>query len=223
MRFLLTLTLAAIAPATGAVSTYSNSWTVNTTLADNDPAGWASSVFINDVPFEQIGTLEVDLVISGGWNGDLYAYVTHKNGFSVLLNRIGATSLDGAGSSSSGMNVTFSSSATEDIHTYAAGVFSGSLSGIFLPDGREADPMAVTQFTPQTALLSSFHGQEANGLWTLFVADMAHGDLSTVVSWGITITEVPEPARVLAAGIPVLLGTALLGHRRRPRTQSECN
>ena len=29
------------------------------------------------------------LNLSGGWNGDLYAYLVHNSGFAVLLNRVG--------------------------------------------------------------------------------------------------------------------------------------
>jgi hypothetical protein len=39
-----------------------------------------------------------------------------------------------------------------------------------------------------------------NGTWTLFFADMSGGAESTVVSWGLDITAVPEPANV-ALGI----------------------
>jgi hypothetical protein len=36
-----------------------------------------------------ITDVNVGLQLSGGWNGDLYAYLVHSSGFAVLLNRVG--------------------------------------------------------------------------------------------------------------------------------------
>lgn len=212
----LSFTLLCCAPAQ-AVLTFTRNWTVNSVIPDNDPLGFQDSHVLSNgsLPFTTIGSVSVSLVISKisstateGWNGDLYAYLVHRDGFSVLLNRVGSTTSNPAGFSDAGMNVTLSDTASQDIHT--AGIFSGT----FLPDAREADPLAVTDLSPRTADLSSMRGLAADGTWTLFVADLASGDQLKLVSWGITVSDIPEPSSILAIGTPLLLAGGLVGRRR---------
>jgi len=59
--------------------------------------------------------------------------------------------------------------------------------------------------------MNSFIGLDPNGNWTLFVADQAAGETSTLQSWTLTITGVPEPSAALFGGLGVLL---LLRRRR---------
>jgi hypothetical protein len=47
--------------------------------------------------------------------------------------------------------------------------------------------LLVTDLDPRTAFLSSFKGLDPNGEWTLFVADLSAGNISTLVSWGLNI------------------------------------
>ena len=66
-----------------------------------------------------ITSVKVNLKVNGEFNGDLYGYVRHSSGFSVLLNRPGRTAANPAGYDDSGLNVTFASGAANgDIHTY---------------------------------------------------------------------------------------------------------
>jgi hypothetical protein len=51
-------------------------------------------------------------------------------------------------------------------------------------------------YTPDGGSLAAFNGLNPNGTWTLFLADMSGGDTSTLVSWGLDISAVPEPASV---------------------------
>jgi MYXO-CTERM domain-containing protein len=60
-------------------------------------------------------------------------------------------------------------------------------------------------------MLSNFIGLNPNGTWTLFVADQSAGETSTLQSWSMTITGVPEPSAALLGGLGVLL---LLRRRR---------
>ena len=143
-----------------------------------------------------IGSLTVSLNISGEFNGDLYAYLRHDSGFSILLNRPGRTADSPSGYGDSGLNITLSDFATRDIHSYRAVVTpaAGSpLTGTWQPDGRNVDPSMVLDSTARTATLSSFTGLSASGDWTLFLADMQSGGTSALESWALEVFAVPVP------------------------------
>jgi len=143
-----------------------------------------------------IGSLTVSLNISGEFNGDLYAYLRHDSGFSILLNRPGRTADSPSGYGDSGLNITLSDFVTRDIHSYRAVVTpaAGSpLTGNWQPDGRNVDPTMVLDSTARTATLSSFAGLSASGDWTLFLADMQSGGTSALESWALEVFAVPVP------------------------------
>jgi subtilisin-like proprotein convertase family protein len=159
-----------------------------------------------------IADLRVTLNLAGGWNGDLYAYLVHGSGFSVLLNRVGVTSSNPFGFGDPGMSVTFSDTAASDIHLFGS---NGGLplSGVWQPDGRNVDPTTVLDLSSRSAMLDSFDGLDPNGTWTLFIADLSTGDQTMVQSWGLEIRTVPEPTSLcLISG-----GLAWLWIRRRNR------
>lgn len=191
-----------------AAATLFQDWTVNSTIPDNNPTGLADTRTITGSAITGITSVEVRLEISGGWNGDLYAFLQHDSGFSILLNRPGKSLLDVIGSGSSGFDITLSDDAITDIHEIGP---SGYISGAFQPDARNVDPFDVLDTDSRTSFLSSFQGLDANGSWTLFVADNAAGDVGTLVSWGMTITGVPEPSRATL----LMLGLVGLLQRRR--------
>ena len=157
-----------------------------------------------------IDVITVTLEITGGWNGDYYAYLQHSTGFSVLLNRPGRTLSRPAGSGGSGVDVIIDDSAPFELHNVSA---SGLLTGTWQPDARYVDPGLVLNTSPRTAMLGTFNGLDPNGTWTLFVADVATGDQGTLTRWGIEITgqTVPEPSA------PALLLGALLAPLIRRR------
>ena len=176
------------------------SQTDNQLVPDGSPTGLAKSFTISG----QAGTVEdltVNLDITGTWNGDLYAYLSHGTGFAVLLNRVGSTPTDIYGYGDSGLNVTFSDNAANgNIHYYqqvTTPATGAALTGTWAPDGRNVSPYTVTGLEPSTATLSSFDGLNVNGPWTLFVADVSGGNLNYLTSWGLdinTVAPVPEPA-----------------------------
>ena len=43
-------------------------------------------------------------------------------------------------------------------------------------------------------MLNLLNGMDGNGLWTLYMADLSPLGESTLVSWGLEITMVPEPS-----------------------------
>lgn len=192
----------------------------NGVVPDADYNGLADTRIINAA--DTVGTisdLRVTLNLSGGYNGDLYAYLVHGSGFAVLLNRVGRTSGNLFGYGDAGFNITLSDSAAGDIHLYG-GNGGLPLSGVWQPDGRYVSPATVLDTDTRGSFLSSFTGLSAAGTWTLFVADFAVNDQSTLGSWALEITTIPEPSigalGLLAAAI-IGLKARLLPRTRRPR------
>ncbi len=75
-------------------------------MPDGDLSG-LSDVRNVDSAIGNISSLLVRLKVTGEFNGDLYAYLRHTNGFVVLLNRVGKTAANPAGYGDSGFDVTF--------------------------------------------------------------------------------------------------------------------
>lgn len=191
-------------------------------VPDNQLSGLAYSFAFNDPGLTSIRDVSLTLNLSGGWNGDLFAYLSHGTGLAVLLNRVGRTSANLAGSPDSGMNITFSDSgANGDIHLGSAG--GGVLSGSWQPDGRNVDPATALDTSPRTSSLSSFSGLNPNGQWTLFVADTSPLSVSTLDHYSVTISAVPEPTVTALESLGAVL--LILGslrkdlNRRAPRRQ----
>ena len=148
-----------------------------------------------------ISAVSVGLNISGGFNGDLYAYLSHGDGFAVLLNRAGRTSGNEDGYSTPGFDVTVASSATPDIHDYESlsPIYNGSgqLTGTWGADGRDVLPEDSYDTIPRTATLNNFTSLDPNGDWTIFFYDASAGGVSTLKGWSVEVSTqvipVPEP------------------------------
>jgi subtilisin-like proprotein convertase family protein len=193
------------------------SGTLNATIPDANVNGYQSTLNFNDSYYNNVLDVNVKLNISGGYNGDLYIYLTHDSGFSVLLNRSGRTAFNSFGYGDAGFNITLDDSASTDIHAYG-GNGGAQLTGTYQPDARNSDPATVIQLAPRNAFLNAFNGLNPNGTWTLFAADMSGGDVSTLVSWELDITAVPEPTTValgLFGGACALIGGVRLLRRRK--------
>jgi hypothetical protein len=99
---------------------------------------------LSDPAFTAIGNVSVSLNLSGGYNGDRYAYLSHGNGFSVLLNRVGRVDQNEDGYGNPGFAVTLSAKVLLDIHEYQSLSPSynsgGQLTGVWAADGRNVDP-----------------------------------------------------------------------------------
>lgn len=166
---------------------------VNDVIPDGNPTGLGSTIEISGV-LGEIEDVNVNLEISGGYNGDLYAYLTGPNGaFAILLNRVGATAANAFGYDDAGFSITLDDDASIDIHTYG-GNGGVALAGAWQPDGRDINPQLVLDSDVRNNLLSVFNTSSPNGTWTLFISDMAGGFESTIVSWGLRITTIPEPS-----------------------------
>lgn len=195
-------------------------------IPDGDLVGVASTINVPFSSITQITSVSVSLQITGGYNGDFYAYLVHflpnstQAGFVTLLNRVGVTGSDPVGYGDAGFNVTFTSLGP-DIHLYQNVTNPGgsALTGTWSPDGRTDNPLTVTDASARLSSLASFNGGIAAGTWTLFIADVAGGDIGTFTSWGLTIQGVPEPGTVAAGMLAVgLLGVAVRRRRQQPTT-----
>jgi subtilisin-like proprotein convertase family protein len=207
--------------------------TIDATFGTIDSRSLASSI-------TSITSVEVFLnITSTDFNSDLKVVLSHGANSSVLLNRVGRDTdplanpiLQAFGYNDKGFNITLSDSATyndgtgdksKDVHVYRAILYGnnstpipapGILTGTFAPDGRATDGALATTADPRTALLSSFIGNDANGIWNLQLKDFfAPSETSTLVSWGMEISGVPEPQTyALAFGIG-LIGVAMIRKR----------
>ena len=214
----LTGLLLAAQPAGAALLNYA-SGTLNATIPDANVNGYQHTLNVSGQtdPNNVVSDVNVKLNFSGGYNGDLYVYLTHGSGISVLLNRVGRTGANSFGYGDAGFNITLDDGAGTDLHNYG-GNGGNPLTGTFQPDARNTDPATVTDASGRGAFLNAFNTLDVNGDWTLFVADMSGGDVSTLVSWELDITAVPEPATValgiFAAGFILLQGGRAWRKRR---------
>lgn len=149
-----------------------------------------------------VSSLTISLNISGGYNGDLYAYLVAPNGALVVLLNQPGVAVNGFGASGAGMNITF-----QDVGA-ANGNIENVTSGSVLSGSYNA-----------AESLSGFNGSLADGTWTLFFADMASGGgTSTLNSWSLGVTAVPEPVNVALgafAGLFALTGLVKIVHQRK--------
>ena len=217
------LVLALVASAHAqAVNWYSG--TIGMTLADNSPAGatfdttggiWSSS------PSGLIDSVSVVLNISGGYNGDLFGYLVYNDGSDtrteILLNRIG-----GGSNSASGSGLGTGGTTTDFVTLRSAGVTltDGVANGIHgVSPGTGLSVAAGSSYTPDSTrtLNETFRNMKAGGTWTLFMGDMAAGDQSALVSWGVETTAVPEPATWSLLVIGVGLQVVVTGRKKRAR------
>ena len=152
----------------------------NGTIADGNPVGAVFSGTFSQTGFNNpVLAVSIGLNISGGYNGDLYAYLVAPNGtVVVLLNQPGTGAF---GSAAAGFNyVVLTSSGTDPLIQTANGTAYQTLTGSFQAAGNLND--FVTS------------GATANGPWTLFFADLNQGGgTSYLNSWTLNLTVVPEP------------------------------
>jgi len=153
-------------------------------IPDGSPAGVSFVGTYDAAPAgSSVSSLTVSLNISGGFNGDLYAYLVSPNGTLVMLMNQPGSSGNGIGASGAGMNITLQDGLSD--HGSIQEVTSSSfLTGSYNAAGS----------------LVNFNGSQADGNWTLFFADLANGGgTSLVEGWSLNITAVPEPVNLSLA------------------------
>ena len=158
---------------------------------------WSVGTAVPDGNPVGLADSHVDTLIPSMINGDSATI----QDISVNLNISGGYNGDLYGYLVSGFNVTLSDSGASSIH----GATGSPVTGTYTPDSGNT-------------LDTTFGGAVANGgTWTLYLADLASGDTSTLVSWGITVSVVPEPVTWALVGFAVVLGVAGLVGRRKQR------
>jgi len=181
---------------------WSGSFVNGGVVPDNDPsgltiteslAGWSGSV----------SNVSVTLNLTGGWNGDIYAYLYHDGVMSVLLNRVGTPANSGLGYGDSGFNVTLTyDTAFPSIHNYQADtptIIGGVVQGTWQPDG---------------AGLNVFNGIDAAGTWSLYLADLNPGGVMTLNNFGLQVEATPEPSVLALSAVGTLAGLLFLRRRK---------
>lgn len=193
-------------------------YSVGATIPDGNLNGFQNSQSVSGLS-GPITDLNVTLEISGGFNGDFYAFLTHGNATAILLNRVGRNSTHQVGYPDAGFGpdisanaFTFDDQAGTDVHFYRNAAYSlngsGQLTGLWQPDGRALDPLSPASAfdsAARSAMLNVFNGMDPNGLWTLYVADVSSGGEGTLASWGLQITLVPEPTCTALLGFGVVI------------------
>lgn len=197
------LALALPAPAAVYTSTYTSGFANGGVIPDGNPSGWTDTRTVG-IAEGYITDVNVLLTITGGYNGDLYGYLVFNGGFAVLLNRVGT----GSGS--------------EPQFTY--GFSTAGFNNIRLDDGASpnihtvANPAANGTYGSDGGTLASFNNLDPNGNWTLFLADLSSGDQSTLTSWSLEITAVPEPVTGALGVFAGLFGAAAVVRYFKRRT-----
>ena len=173
-------------------------------IPDYDSNGTLVRGSVANLGLNPITNVAVKLTIQEydtAFNGDYYAFLTHNGKQAILLNRVGRPLANwGAGYSDDGFDITLTDSAANgDIHTYRLNAdpetYFKPLTGTWQPDGREADPKAVTDKDPRTKMLNQFNGETADGEWLLFVADLSFGAIGRLTHWGLVIETQQNPGQ----------------------------
>ena len=187
---------------------YSSGFQNGGIIPDGSADGWSDSRTISGLP-SNIEDVNVYLTLSGGANGDLYAYLSHNGTLVPLLNRVGTGSGNPSqqvfGFSTAGFNnVKLDDSGSLNIHDAATPASS------------------PTAYTPDGGSLASFTGSP-NGSWTLFFSDTVGGnDPSTMLGWSLEITAVPEPVNVALGVFGGGFLAVLAARSRRVRDRVRC-
>ena len=204
-KLIIVLLLASLATLTSFATLYTTNWSTgfanSGVVPDNNLSGWSDTRTVGAIPAGTFASLAVTLNLSDGWNGDLYAYLVHGSGFTVLLDRVG-TGVSSFGYGDAGMNVTLASSGTS-IHQYGGNsTFSAAPAGTWRTDNTSGS-------------LASFLSTNPNGTWSLFIADLSGGSVTTVSSWGLQmdIVAVPEVETWVAAALAGAFGAFWLNRQ----------
>ena len=195
------------------------------TIPDDNPVGTAGTATVSGLA-PVISAITVTLDISGGYNGDLYAYLSYDGILIPLLNRVGVGTGNAFGYGDSGFDITLSSSAANNIHFYQNDSpsynSSGQLTGTWQPDGRAIDPQSSPGAfdSAGTVTFAALNGLNPNGTWTLFIADLSAGAAEPLNQLESQYHAVPEPVNVALLCFGALAALLKLLAWRRAATRT---
>lgn len=212
-RILLTgLMVLALAGAASATIVMTDDWNIGQVITDGNPVGMTVSQTFSGLDTSAINDVSVRLNLTGGYNGDLYGYLVLQSADSstmtaILLNQIGPGAYGNSGST---INVTLSGNVDGGGSVYLGDIGSVAGTGNVTTDVGQ-------NYTPDgnATALGVFNTHNANGTWTLFLADLSAGSQSTLVSWGLDISVVPEPTTWASMIFVTLVGVYALVRRMR--------
>ena len=200
---------------------YSDNGSAGWVIPDNSPGGLVRTIQSTGEGDGTLTSVSVVFNIKGGFNGDLFGYLTYKDSAGsektqILLNRIGggSSALSGSGFGTGATTLDYGDLLNNGVRLVDAGT-GGNIHyvqpgvGNIVPVGNYAPDSTVN-------FMETFYGMKCNGTWTLFFADRVTGDQSTLVSLGVGI--VPEPVNVALGIFGVLASGASFGRwwsRRR--------
>ena len=155
-------------------------------IPDGNLSGVTFNETLGEYGSQTVSALTVALNFVGGYDGNLYSYLTAPNGTMVVL-------LTPTANSGSGMNITLQDG--EPAITASSDLSSGTYAA--------------------SGTLANINGAAANGQWTLFVADeVTGGGTSTLNSWSLNITAVPEPVNVALGVFGGVMGLVALARSK---------
>jgi hypothetical protein len=198
--------LAAASASASLITTYNNN--ISQTVPDGNPVGITSTINVSGLGniLSSGDNVTMTLNISGGNNGDLYAFLSYDGHIVTLLNRPGVVTLGNpVGYMGAGYNVTLSDGSSYNINTDSETI-GAQVTGTFNPAG------GSTAF-------QSYNGMNPNGGWVLFISDLSGGDPSQSVlhSWSLTLDVVPEPVNVALGVFGMLFAVIVVVSRRAKR------
>jgi subtilisin-like proprotein convertase family protein len=206
------LVLARTAQAAIYTETYDSGFANGGVIPDGNPTGWWDTRDFSSFSGSgwQITDVNVTFTITGGYNGDLSAYLSHNGVLVPLLNRVGT----GSGSEPQ-YSFGFPTSGFDRLRLDDAA--STSIHGVAVPDPYET-PTYIA-YRPDGGKLENFNTYNPNGTWTIFFADLSGGDTtsSTLGSWSLEITAVPEPVNVALMVFAGVFGVVTVARNRRVR------
>ena len=167
---------------------------LNLAIPDGSPFGVTSTLEVSGAA-GLLSDLTVTLNVSGGYNGDDYAYVEHDGILVTLLDRVGTGAGDpiqsAFGYSTDGFNnVTLDDAAT----------------GGSIHNAQNPGSLPAVSYTSDGGSLAAFDGMDPNGTWTLFIADESAGNAGALNGWSLDIATVPEPP----ASVPLVISLVML-------------
>jgi hypothetical protein len=218
-----------LASAPAGIITTISSGTIDLSVPSGNPAGIVSALNVSGMGniLSSGDNVSVTLNISGGWNGDLYAYLSFDGQTVNLLNSPGQNTYPALGYQNAGYNnVTLSDGSYGNINTIGSFTYPGTgpqvTGGPYNPADGNAGIPGSYNLTGGATAFQTYNGINPNGSgssgWVLFVANLNEGSPATTLdSWSLTLdttpVPVPEPVNVALGVVGMLFVLIIVASR----------